>query len=296
MQAHSFLQSPAWQEVQERIGRRTERVCGALVIQHGLPFGFHYWYAPRPTLDAPALEAIVARVRSSGAPFLKVDPLHPLPASEHRSVPAHPLQPAGTILIDCAQEEHGLFAIMHPKTRYNIRLAERHGVSVRPVPRPVSGADFNAFWELLRQTARRDGFHPHPVAHYRTLLDVGSDECTNELFLAEHRGGALAAALVNFYLPSKTATYLHGGSSREHRSLMAPHLLHWRIMQAVRARGFQTYDFGGTDFLRWPGVTRFKQGFGGRRHEFPPSVDYVFRPVLYHPYRFQHLLRHAPHP
>ncbi|MBI4132127.1 MAG: peptidoglycan bridge formation glycyltransferase FemA/FemB family protein [Candidatus Sungbacteria bacterium] len=289
--APSFLQSAEWQEVQERMGRSTARLKGALMIRHDLPLGYHYWYAPRPALDAGTLGELLAHSRSSGALLLKIDPALPLPSGfPYR--PGRSLQPAATIYIDCGLLDEALLAAMHPKTRYNIRLAERHGITVRSVSAPVDEGTLAAFLQLLRDTARRDGFAPHPPAHYRILLDLRSGQFSNVLFLAEFGGQPIGAAIVNCYLPSGTATYLHGASSRPHRSLMAPHLLQWRIIQHVRAAGgLGRYDLGGIDDKLWPGVTRFKASFGGRAHHFPPSADYVFRRPSYLLYRLARRLR-----
>lgn len=291
MSAPSFLQSPEWRAIQQRMGRRTERIASVLVIRHDLPFGAHYLYAPRPQRLGPNFfSAIGARAQEPGALFLKIDPLEPLPEAPF-GTRAHSLQPPATILIDCPRSDAELLAAMHAKTRYNIRLAERHGVSVRRVQRPVPVEDFETFLRLLRRSAERDAFVLHPAEHYRILLDVATEQFSNELFIAERRGSPLAAAIVNCYQPSKTATYLHGGSSYEQRALMAPHLLHWRIIPACRERGMGTYDFGGVDSVRWPGLTRFKQGFGGIAHEYPSAVDYVFKPFVYRLYRLQRRLR-----
>lgn len=293
MSAPSFLQSPEWQAIQQRMGRRTERIASVLVIRHDLPLGFHYLYAPRPQRLGPNFfSAIGERVRERGALFLKINPLEPLP-SVPPGRPSRPLQPPATILIDCQQDDAKLRAAMHPKTRYNIRLAERHGVTVRRAERPAGVADIETFLTLLASAARRDEFQLHPVEHYRILLDVATDQFSNDLFIAEHRGTPIAVALVNFYRPAKTATYLHGGSTGERREVMAPHLLHWCIIQYCREQGITTYDFGGIDGARWPGLSRFKAGFGGREHCYPPSADYVFRPWLYALYRLQHRVRHA---
>ena len=89
--------------------------------------------------------------------------------------------------------------------------------------------------------------------------------------------------MINFY--GDTATYLHGASSRKNKELMAPHLLHWRIIQEAKKRGLGQYDFGGIDEKKWPGVTRFKIGFGGSVVEYPPSVDIIYKPILYKIYR-----------
>ena len=80
-------------------------------------------------------------------------------------------------------------------------------------------------------------------------------------------------------------TYLHGGSSREHKELMAPYLLHWRIMEEAKRRGMAQYDLWGIDGDRWPGVTRFKKGFGGSGVFYPPSLEVVYRPLWYKIYR-----------
>ena len=291
MSTPSFLQSPEWQGVQERMGRRTARIAGALVIRHNLPLGLAYLYAPRPGgVSGDFFDGLRAHARASGALFLKIDPSLPLPPRPALA-PSRSIQPHETVIVDCRADDAVLLAAMYPKTRYNIRLALRHGVRVRMAPHPVCPADFSAFWDLLAAAARRDGFAPHPRAHYRILLDERSADFSNELFIAEFGGAPVAAAIVNCYTPSATATYLHGGSSRRHRAAMAPHLLHWRVMQEVRRRGLAWYDFGGVDEQRWPGLTRFKRGFGGAAVLYPPSADCVFRPALYRLYRFGRLLR-----
>ena len=71
----SFLQSPEWQEIQERMGRKTERVSGALVIRHDLSGGLCYFYAPRPErAGREFLDAAEAALRQNRAIFLKIDP------------------------------------------------------------------------------------------------------------------------------------------------------------------------------------------------------------------------------
>lgn len=269
------------------MGRTVTRSGGILAIRHDLPFGYHYWYIPRSVLDAPRLGALAEQARTAGAMFLKVDPVILLPPIPYRSRPSHSLQPSETILVNCRKTDAELFAAMHPKTRYNIRLAERHGMTVRILRPPVSEKDIRSFYGLLVKTAERDGFHLHPAEHYRILFRVASDAFRNILFIAEFEGTSIAAVLVNCYAPSRTATYLHGGSSHAHRSLMAPHLLHWRVIRRIREEGLDDYDLGGVDERRWPGLTRFKLGFRGERHAHPPSVDYVFRRMPYALYRLR---------
>lgn len=250
-----------------------------------------------PFLKTPAsLDAGIPRHREN--PFRGV--LNPaeragfIPASSVRH-PTSSIQPRQTIVLDLADRtEDELLAAMHEKTRYNIRLAERKGVTVRRGGPETQEKDFEIFWKLLRETARRDGFRTHPREYYKKLLAIRLDHFSNELFFAEYEGEVLAAAMLNFYRGSTsidaigsaggTATYLHGASSRRHRETMAPHLLQWRMIQEARQRGCAQYDFWGVDERRWPGVTRFKRGFGGREIVYPQSVDIAYRPVVYAAY------------
>ena len=63
---------------------------------------------------------------------------------------------------------------------------------------------------------------------------------------------------------SKTVYYLHGALDRKYRSLMAPHLIHWQLIKQYKQAGYHWYDLWGINANAWPGVTRFKLGFGGQ--------------------------------
>jgi lipid II:glycine glycyltransferase (peptidoglycan interpeptide bridge formation enzyme) len=82
-----------------------------------------------------------------------------------------------------------------------------------------------------------------------------------KIYFAEYEGKVLCANMMIFY--GDTATYLHGGSSSADKNIMAPHLLQWEQIKLAKAKGYKYYDFWGIDEIKWPGVTRFKKGFGG---------------------------------
>ena len=291
----SFLQSAEWEQFQHTLGRKTWRAAGVLVIRHDLPLGLNYLYAPHPDPSRftshiiqdtmlREIEKIGARERSI---FLKIDPLAPLLYRDTclvcREAPS--LQPRETIIIDLVQPEEKLLAAMHEKTRYNIRLAERKNVECRIANVGFGETnDFEIFWRLLQETAARDGFRTHLKEYYKKLLETRSDRFSNELFFAEYHGTTVAVALINFYgSPTSIgmATYLHGASSGADRQVMAPHLLHWRIIREAKRRGCAAYDLWGIDEARWPGLTRFKQGFSGSILIRPASVDAVYRSSPY---------------
>lgn len=197
---------------------------------------------------------------------------------------------------------------MKPKTRYNVRLAEKHGVTVRF---SRSKEDIERFIELIYATTNRKAIAPHPKDYYRNFFATFPDAmCT--LALAEYDGAPIAAALLVFF--GETAYYLHGGSADTKRELMAPFLLQFRSMEEAKRRGCMRYDFGGVrvsskrgaDDTDWDGITRFKQGFAPKQETllFPGTYDIVLSPTRYALYRqlhhltgirqfFRHILNHV---
>lgn len=283
----SFLQSPEWEELQHSMGRNTWRVDGRLLIQHQLPRGFNYLYCPRPQAVGRGFFVQVRTIaEKEKSIFLKIDPSCELIIPESaRHEKSNFLQPQQTVVLDLRKKEEDLLKHMREKTRYNIRLAEKHGVEVKVFQHPSSSARADLFWEFMLKTAERAGFNPHIRSYYERLFEINSDDFSNELFLAEFRGEVLAMALINFYRSALAVTYLHGASVREHKEVMASYFLHWRVVEEAKRRGFAVYDFWGVDEKKWPGVTRFKLGFGGEVIAYPSTLDIIYRPGWYKAYR-----------
>lgn len=189
------------------------------------------------------------------------------------------VQPSKTVIINIQESDINLLAAMHYKTRYNIKVAENHGVTVD------ESKDMATFWRLLKKTTARDEFSSHPKDYYEKLLnfDWGNDGPKVRLFLAKHQDKPAAAAIVLIY--GGTGYYLHGASDYEHRSAMAPFMLHWRIIQLLRKAGIENYDLWGIDAKKWPGVTRFKLNWGGRTIDRPSSFDLPISKIWYSAYK-----------
>ena len=195
------------------------------------------------------------------------------------------VQPSQTVLLDLSASEEEMLNKMHYKTRYNIRLAEKHRVKIRE-GRPE---EIEKFLALTHQTSLRQDFHPHPDDYYRKLMLLTQQSFENfsvKLMLAEYEGKTLVANLVIFF--GDTVTYLHGASGDEYKNLMAPHLLQWETIKMAKRLGFRYYDFWGIDEKKWPGVTRFKRSFAGREIKYPGTFDLIFRPG---PYKIYQIIR-----
>jgi lipid II:glycine glycyltransferase (peptidoglycan interpeptide bridge formation enzyme) len=192
--------------------------------------------------------------------------------------------PSTTALLDLTKSEEDLLAAMHQKTRYNIRVAQKHGVNVRV----GTEKDLAAFIRLSHETAERDRFLHMSETYLRKTFEILSRAGMCRLRLAEFDGKLLAANMEILF--GDTMTYLHGASSSESRNVMAPFILHWDAIMSAKAEGFKTYDFWGCnpedenafDYRpRWEGITRFKLGWGSERVSFVGTFDVPKQPMFY---------------
>jgi len=172
---------------------------------------------------------------------------------------------ADRLVLDLGRDEAMILSGMKPKTRYNIHLARRKGVSVFQ----ASPFELPVFYALYRQTAKRTRFPLCAYKHFTALFPAAcpaSDSPEVHFLLAEHAGDILAGAIIA--ISHRTATYLFGASSEEKRNVMAPYALHWTAIRLARAKGCRHYDLGAVSPVRDPehpffGLYRFKTGFGG---------------------------------
>ncbi|PJE59983.1 MAG: hypothetical protein COU85_00740 [Candidatus Portnoybacteria bacterium CG10_big_fil_rev_8_21_14_0_10_44_7] len=283
MQTTSFLQSKEWAQFQTALGRPVFWVDGVLLVQMPLRLGKAYLYAPRcpaTVFDADFLGR-VAEIRKDYHLFLRVEPHIQGSALKISQTCfnklSFDLQPAQTMILDLRIPAGQLLEKMHPKTRYNIRLAEKHGVKIK------KGQEYMTdFWRLLQKTAKRDKIKIFSSAYYQKQL-ITTDNFRTEVWVAEYNQKVVAANLVNFY--GETATYLHGAADYQYRRLMAPHLLQWAQISEAQKRGLRWYDFWGYDQQKWPGVSRFKKGFGGSVIQYPGAYDLIWRNFWYWLYK-----------
>ncbi len=194
---------------------------------------------------------------------------------------------------------------MKSKWRYNVRLAQRRGVTVRQLARH----ELAIFYQLMGTTGERDGFAVHSVDYYAAAYDLLTPDW-GAFFVAEHDGEPLGALVATAC--GNLAWYLWGASSNRQRNRMPNHALQWEAMRWARARGATRYDFwgipdaigqvaaamrggegAGTPVEAMPldlealpsdelwGVYRFKQGFGGHVVRHVGTWDKPLDPIGY---------------
>lgn len=304
-----IVQYPAWGELSATLGGRAQRLAvraadgailaAAQVLVRPLPGGGRWLLVARGPVFTTELSAAQAEqawqilqtglaelAHTTRAVFARYDWPSELPTAVHPAAvgrPAHASHfPATTLLLDLTQTTAAILAQMKPKGRYNLKIAEKHGVTVTET---TAAAAADIFYDLLQKTTARDGFAGHGAAYYRQFLQLLAPAGLASAFVAEHAGRPVAAILVTW--AGARATYYYGASDHAARAVMAPYAVQWAAVQAAKTRGCTVYDFLGiapedsAEVHPLAGVTRFKKQFGGRTQTYPPSREVVYRPAAY---------------
>ena len=204
---------------------------------------------------------------------------------------AEQIQFRNTVLIDLHPGEEDLLASMKQKTRYNINLAIRKGVSVR-TGKPT---DLEMLFHMYAETSIRDGFVIRNEKYYQEVWNTflnnqhrASDDSPHAEALIAEVGGTPVAGVIIFRF-AKKAWYMYGMSSLAHRDKMPNYLLQWEAIKRAKAANCFVYDLWGApdEFTEsdplW-GVYRFKEGLGGIVHSHIGAWDLPLNRILYQLY------------
>ncbi len=302
-----FQQSWEWGDFQEAAGNRIVRIgvfddsgglcAAATLVKKHLPANASYMYCPKgPVIASKTVDhklqiidalvnGIIDIARQEKAIFFRFEPPDPPEKYYKQAVRTIDVQPSRTSIIEINRDSTDIMKTMHPKTRYNIRLAEKKGLRVNE----AGIEDFEGFWQLMMETRDRDGFRLHPKEYYRRMLGIGGAKpaagkaLSVALLTAEFEGRLIAGNIMAIF--GDTATYVHGASSNAWRQVMAPYLLQWAGVRKAQELGCKFYDLYGIDERKWPGVTRFKLGFGGYEQAYPGTFDFPLAGWQYNIYR-----------
>ena len=194
------------------------------------------------------------------------------------------IQPRYVFRLDIkGKTEDEIFANFHSKTRYNIRLATKKGVTVKEGTRE----DLKTFHKIMVETGARDGFIIRPLSYFEKMYDELAPEHM-KLLMAYYDGQAISGVIPIMY--GNKTWYLYGASSNQHRNLMPNYLLQWEMIKMAIARKDDIYDFRGVSGVvdeNHPqyGLYRFKKGFGATFTEFIGEVYIPFKPLTYSIYK-----------
>ncbi len=309
-----FLQTWEWGEVKRGMGWQPlplvleedgEIRAALLILKRRLPLPVInkcIFYSPRgPVVELENREhcqllfAGAERVaRDHAAIFLKIDPDVPANNREFKDtlelchfqrnetgLDFEGVQPAFVFRLDITPSADELLANMHSKTRYNIRLAGKRGVTIRQA---AGKEDLRTFYAVLQETAVRDDFLIRGYEYFEMIWDHMVKYGLAQIFLAEYKGQVISATLA-LVLGDKT-WYLYGASSNEFRNVMPNYLIQWEMIVWAKAQNCKIYDFRGVsgnmdESNPLYGLYRFKKGFNGELIEFVGDWDRVYSPAFY---------------
>ncbi len=280
------------------MGIETSRLDGYLLTFHNIPHTpYKVGYLPRSTMpEKPVLEKLYRLGRQNRAIFIKIEPYvekgSKLKIMNQELVSSpHPLFPKWTQILDLTKSEEDLFKNLHPKTRYNIRLAEKKGVKVFEESNDIG---FKDFAKLYFETTKRQRYFGHTMKYHQTVWDNLKKD-SGHILVAYYDNVPLAA--YQLWYRDGIMYYVYGGTSDQMRNLMASNLLMWEAIKLGKKLGAKKFDMWGSlppnydQSHSWAGFTRFKSGYGTKFVEFVGSYDLVINPSLYYLYNIVYRVR-----
>lgn len=308
----SLLQTKEWAEFKASQGWKAHTFQVAnqpiFVLERELAFGKNMLYAPEATLvgvtkDQLQFLAQEAKKSSNSAIFFRLEVFEPFSESTD-----HPLtvlltqagyrkafeetQPEHRQWVDISHDETVILAGMKEKGRYNVRLAERKGVTTR-ISTDTKGIE--VFYNLFVETAKRNRFTPRGKNYFISICEMLFANNVGEILIAEHEGEPLAVFILTYY--DGLASYLYGASSSTKRNLMAPYAAHFAAMKRAKERGCTIYDLlqiapaDAPERHPYTHLTYFKEQFGGQRVDLVGGWDYIYESLLYQVFKIAEKMR-----
>lgn len=345
----AFQQSWEWGEFQKACGHKVYRlkiaeILTAQIVVKSLPLGRAYLEISHGPIIAPSFDSsplvgpacgtdreerwggiLIQKLKEiskkENAIMVRMSPPYEegfagFPKNINWQVPEiliHQKEPDETILVDLSRPKEEMLEKMHEKSRYNIRLAGKKGVSVRDGT--CDEKAFEKFLDLLKETSARDQITLWPESRFRKFRESflihnspspsltlregtppfkvrgGGEELLPRaiLLVGELDGKILAGAIVMLF--GDAGTYLYAGSTRENSPANAPSLVLWEAILATQKAGKRWYDMWGIAPANdpnhpWAGITRFKTryikaGETGKEIHFAGTRDYIFDKKIY---------------
>src|SRR3989344_1027390 len=280
------MESWEWGEARKSLGtpvlrygifEKDKLVKAFQLTLHKIPFTNQFvGYLPKgPFPDNDLAEALKKIGKDYQCAFIKVEPdVEHTPGVKSQNTPGvdknfvkspKPLFTKYNFVLDLTKPEEEILKNMHSKTRYNIKVAQKHGVKVAE---SSDDEAFEIYLKLYFETTKRQGYHGHNEDYHRKVWKILRDKKMARNLIAFYEAHPLTAwMLLNF---QDTLYYPYGGSSKSHPEVMANNLVAWEAMKLGKKLGLKKFDMWGAlgpdadPKDPWYGFHKFKQGYGGK--------------------------------
>lgn len=292
------VQSWEWGEFRKKTGNKVVRlglfkgkqfIEGYQLTVHRIPYTTFklgvFLKGPKPT--AQMLSVLREFAKNENLIFIRMEPNVPKMENILRQQGARPGRPfftKSTFLIDLTKPEEELLKAMHPKTRYNIRVAQKHRVEI---VEDNSKKAFEAYLDLTHETIKRQGFYAHTEKYHKLMWETLYPKNMARLLVAKYKGETIAAWIL--FIFKDILYYPYGASTDRYKNTMANYAMMWEAIKFGKKLGLGKFDLWGRE--EGKGFTRFKEGFSPQVVEFLGTWDLVINPVLYNLYRVTEEIR-----
>jgi len=286
------LQTSFWAEFRRKWGNEVLETKYGILTLHKIPLTNYkvgmFIKGPKPTRDQ--LSELRALGKEKNLIFIKLEPnveksdqLVKLVQSAG-AVPGKTLFTPTTFWIDLTQSEEELMKSFSGKTRYNIRVAQRNGVTVKE---DNSNKAFDKYLELTRETVRRQGFYAHTEKYHRLMWKILKKAGIAHLLVTSYKGEIITTWIL--FIWKDFLYYPYGASTEKYKNVMANNLIMWEAIRFGKKLGLTTFDLWGRE--EGKGFTKFKEGYNPKVIEFLGTWDLVINKPLYFMYRLAEKIR-----
>lgn len=301
------LQSWEWGEARKKTGIDILRIGefdgndlkkSYLITLHKIPYtSYQIGYIPRSLIPTKELiEFLKNQKISKKVIFYKFEPYEKKTIKIEQDLSSltkssKPLFTPWTILLDISKSKEELNKNLKPKTRYNIKLAQKKGVIVKE---ESNQKGYKIFEKLYFETTKRQGYHGHDKNYHEAIWNSLKGKMSN-ILIAYYKNEPLSA--YELFIFKNRGYYVYGASSDKYRNLMASNLLMWEALMFCKNKGCTSFDMWGSlpkNYSQnhpYAGFTRFKEGYGGDFVEMIGSFDFIVKPFIYRLYNFAYFLR-----
>ncbi|MFA7244802.1 MAG: peptidoglycan bridge formation glycyltransferase FemA/FemB family protein [Candidatus Magasanikbacteria bacterium] len=264
-----------------------------------LLFGLKFFYVARVDLNKEAILEINKFLQENNYTFWRVELLSKINLQEINYINVKNRQPEHSWILDLNKSEEKILQEMHSKTRYNIKLASKRGVTSK------MEKNIDKYWQLNEMTSKRNDIKSHEKNYLSKLLEM-----ENVYQLNTYLGNEILSSTILLKY-NERMFYLFGASSNKHRNLMAPYLNQFEAIKFAKENNCKFYDFwgiappaekGSNDAdshhnYTWKkenslaGVAKFKAGFNGQLVSYPKALEIILQPFKYNFFSFLQKLR-----
>lgn len=284
------LQTKEWADFRKDWGNEVAEVDGNYLTVHKVPLvGKVAIFEKGQTPTKDMLQRLKDFAKQNNIVFIKLEPNVRKDAGLTKLLKSSGATPGKTLFtpttfwIDLTKSEEELLKGFESKTRYNIRLAEKRGVTVSE---DNSDEAFDSYVKLQRETVTRDKFYAHNEKYHRLMWQHLKGKIAH-LLVARYNSEIITAWIL--FAHDGFLYYPYGSSTHKYKNVMANNLMMWEAIKFGKKMNLNTFDLWGRE--EGKGFTKFKEGYNPEVVEFQGTWDLVINKPKYILYKNAEKLR-----